>query len=123
MMLPLVLLLFARPYDIPLVSDTLERHAIYLEHPPSYNPLMHNGSRYSNPHNPAPGVSGRGGEAERRRQQMMSGMYGGAGLGATRSVKTQDVQREHVNAVFKDLKSGPDLDEVDPREFALPCLE
>ena len=68
MMLPLQLLLFARPFDIPLISDTLDQAGIYLEHPATYSPPMHNGYRYQNPHNPAAGVGGD------RRRQLLQGL-------------------------------------------------
>lgn len=118
MMLPLQLLLFARPYDVPAVSLALEKSTIYLEHPTTYNPAHHHGYQYSNPHNPAAGVSGRG-ESERRRMQMLSGIYGGSGLvGMNKAPKTVEVQRQQVEDVFKNLKSGADVVEQEPREFA-----
>ncbi|KAK4055462.1 hypothetical protein OIV83_000008 [Microbotryomycetes sp. JL201] len=108
MMLPLRLLLFARTNEVPFVADTLEKQAIYLEHPPTYNPKMHQDAPYRNPHNP--GANSR--DAERRRHQFMSGMMGGSGL--VRSVNNVEVQREQVESVWKSLKSGPDLPEVEP---------
>ncbi|KAK4057785.1 hypothetical protein OIO90_001004 [Microbotryomycetes sp. JL221] len=108
MMLPLRLLLFARTYDVPFVADLLEKQAIYLEHPITYNPKMHHDAPYQNPHNP--GANSR--DAERRRTQFLSGMIGGSGL--IRSVNNVEVQREQVESVWKSLKSGPDLPEVEP---------
>ncbi|KAM0789050.1 hypothetical protein ACM66B_003113 [Microbotryomycetes sp. NB124-2] len=108
MMLPLRLLLFARTNEVPFVSDTLEKQAIYLEHPPTYNPKMHQDAPYQNPHNP--GANSR--DAERRRNQFMSGMMGGSGF--VKSVNNVEVQREQVESVWKSLKSGPDLPEVEP---------
>lgn len=117
MMLTLTLLLYALPHNIQFVANTLEAALIYLEHPITYNPADHDGYRYSNPHNPAPGVSGRG-DAERRRARMASGLMGDAvGAGsATRVPKSVEVQRDQVNKVFDNLKSGVDLDECEPRE-------
>lgn len=104
-MLPLQLLLFARPFDIPLISDTLDQAGIYLEHPATYSPAMHNGYRYQNPHNPAAGVGGD------RRRQLLQGLQGGA---LRAPVKAQDVARQQVEDVFQNLKSGVDLDEEEP---------
>jgi len=115
MMLPLLLLLFTKPSDVQIVSTTLDHATIYLEHPASYNPMLHCGCRYSNPHNPAPGVSGRQGiEAERRRQQMMSGMFGSGAYGRQQQLKPVEVQRQQVDQVFSNLKSGLDLEEHTP---------
>ncbi|KAM0756492.1 hypothetical protein T439DRAFT_376672 [Meredithblackwellia eburnea MCA 4105] len=106
MMLPLHLLLFARPLDVPSISDILAEKSIYLEHPQTYSPALHNGYRYSNPHNPAPG--GGVGEAERRRQHLLGQIqYRGP-------VRAQDVARQQVDQVFQNLKSGLDLDELTP---------
>lgn len=110
-MLPLNLLLFARPMHIPEISDILDQAGIYLEHPAIYSPAMHNGYKYSNPHNPASGVGGRG-DAERRRAQLLNGLQG---VGQFRPpVKAQDVARQQVEDVFQNLKSGVDLDEEEP---------
>lgn len=121
MMLPLHLLFFARPSSIPFISHHLESHTIYLEHPRSYHPEQHGGARYSNPHNPPVGSGGQR-EMERRRTGFVGGMYGARGLGATQGQQrtAQEVQREQVETVFQNLKSGPDLEEVDPREFFFP---
>ncbi|SCZ99378.1 BZ3500_MvSof-1268-A1-R1_Chr7-2g09506 [Microbotryum saponariae] len=111
-LLPLVLLLFARPLDVPAISSTLERNMIYLEHPSAYNPALHSGARYSNPHNPAAGRA-----SERRRHDFQAGIYGLSGLGATRVVSQKDEARSQVDEVFKSLKSVMELDEVEPRKF------
>lgn len=110
-MLPLQLLLFAKPIDIPFVSTTLSNNAIYLDHPVSYNPALHHGYRYQNPHNPPMGGLGSR-EAERRRTHLMDGLYGGY---ARQTVtKKEDVQRQQVQDVFENLKSGLDVEEQEP---------
>ncbi|KAI5475860.1 DNA repair protein rad5 [Pseudohyphozyma bogoriensis] len=110
MMLPLHLLLFARPFDIPYISKVLDENAIYLEHPAMYNPAMHNGYRYSNPHNPAPG----GGVSDQRRRERMNGGLYSSYSRVSQPVKQADVQRQQVDDVFRDLKSGADLEEKEP---------
>lgn len=45
-------------------------------------------------------------------------MYGGSGLNATKVPKAVDVQKQQVEEVFLNLKSGTDLDEVTPRTFS-----
>jgi len=121
-MMRLRLLLFARPFDVPQVASALE-HAhppLWLSHPVQYIPSEHHGARYANPHNPAPGVGARGADAERRRQALVSGMYGGTGFDAQRVVKTVDAQREQVQNVLMELKSGVEMEEVTPRALFVP---
>ncbi|BGP24045.1 DNA repair protein rad5 [Rhodotorula toruloides] len=115
-LLKLRLLLFTRPFDVDKVADILENAhpPLWLQHPTTYIAAQHNNARYVNPHNPAPGVGGRGADAERRRQTLVSGMYGGSGLNATKVPKAVDVQKQQVEEVFLNLKSGTDLDEVTP---------
>ncbi|BGP31413.1 hypothetical protein JCM10296v2_003177 [Rhodotorula toruloides] len=115
-LLKLRLLLFARPFDVEKVAETLENAhpPLWLQHPITYIAAQHNNARYVNPHNPAPGVGGRGADAERRRQALVSGMYGGSGLNATKVAKAVNVQKQQVEEVFLNLKSGTDLDEVTP---------
>ncbi|BGP15394.1 hypothetical protein JCM10213v2_003362 [Rhodosporidiobolus nylandii] len=107
------LILFSRPQHIPSLSLSLE-HAtpcpFYLDHP-SHPPLpSYYGCPYANPHNPAVGVGGSSGrDAERRRQQLVQMSQGQRG-----QVKQVDVQREMVKDVFAEMKSGRDLEEVEP---------
>ncbi|GAA5861119.1 hypothetical protein JCM3774_002196 [Rhodotorula dairenensis] len=114
--LKLRLLLFARPFDVPAISRALEEAnpPIWLDHPRTYNSAEHGGARYQNPHNPAPGVGSRGADAERRRNALVSGIYGGSSLGSQKVVKAIDVQKQQVEEVFMNLKSGTDLEEVTP---------
>jgi hypothetical protein len=114
MMLPLTLLLFCRPQHVPVISRALEDAAIFLEHPLSYDPAMHHGARYANPHNPA-----RVGEADRRRRELIGSAGGIGGIGypyaqRTSAARTVEAQQEQVQAVFKSLRSGVDMDEVEP---------
>jgi hypothetical protein len=105
-MLPINLLLFVRPYNIAFVSNTLADASIYLDHPKQYDPAHHSNYRYSNPHNPAGG--------ERRRTQMTTGLAGGSGLSAGVQVsKSVDVQRQQVEDLIQNLKSGVDVDEAE----------
>ncbi|GAA5986834.1 hypothetical protein JCM10908_000916 [Rhodotorula pacifica] len=114
--LRLRLLLFARPFDVPAISRALEETnpPMWLEHPRSYNSAEHGGARYQNPHNPAPGVGSRGADAERRRHALVSGIYGGSSINAQKVVKAIDVQKQQVEEVFLNLKSGTDLEQVTP---------
>lgn len=113
-MLPLNLLLFTLEHNVQLVSNTLHGSNLFLDHPASYDPDKHSGYLYRNPHNPAPGVSGRA--SERKRTQMTNGLQGiGIGYSGDRVMKTVEVQREQVKNVFDNLKSGMDLEELEPR--------
>lgn len=118
------LLLFARPFDVPAIARALEETnpPIWLDHPASYISAEHNGARYQNPHNPAPGVGSRGADAERRRNALVSGIYGGSSVSAQKVVKAIDVQKQQVEEVFMNLKSGTDLEQVTPRKPFIPSL-
>ncbi|BGP47440.1 hypothetical protein JCM10450v2_003292 [Rhodotorula kratochvilovae] len=115
-MMRLRLRLFARPFDVSEVAALLEgaHPPMYLNESVGYRPENYGGMRYANPHNPAPGVGARGADAERRRQALVSGMYGGAGMDAHRVVKAVDAQREQVQNVLMELKSGVEMEEVTP---------
>lgn len=124
MMLPLTMLLFCHPHLVKAVAQILEKSAIYLEHPPTYDPAMHGGFKYSNPHGGAITASA----AAQRKQSVMNGTqgsygtsgyssalsgsrYGGGQVGAVKSV---EVQREQVEEMFKSIQSGADLGEAEP---------
>ncbi|GAA5859731.1 hypothetical protein JCM8547_007003 [Rhodosporidiobolus lusitaniae] len=123
-MLPLRLHLFCLPSTIPHLSTTLElaQPPIYLSHPCTPPPTTVSGLLYSNPHNPSEGVlssrtgggggSG-GGSWEGRRKALADGLAGQGAYGR-QVVKQVDVQREQVEEVFRELKSGIDLEEVEP---------
>ncbi|GAA5920321.1 hypothetical protein JCM1841_004530 [Sporobolomyces salmonicolor] len=116
--LRLRLLLFALPAHVERIAQTLERATPprYLEHPESYIPAHHFNFRYHNPHNPAAGVGSHSADAARRLQRLRSGLMGvgGTGVDAQRAVKAIDVQRKQVEQVFQNIKSGTDLEQVDP---------
>ena len=111
-MLQLVILLFCHPQLVPHVSAQLEKNAVYLQHPQTYDPALHGGFRYYNPHGPVLQSA----EADRRRREVLNGLggtYGGRYAAAPKSI---EVQREQVEEMFKSMKSGADLGEaeVDP---------
>lgn len=124
-MLPLVMLLFCHPHLVKAVAQILEKSAIYLEHPPSYEPSMHSGFKYNNPHGGAITASA----AAQRKQQVMNGFqssygstsYGAGGIaGSSRygqAGKSVEVQREQVEEMFKTIQSGADLGEAEPSEM------
>lgn len=130
LMLPLQLLLFCVPSAIPQVSAALMQAHVILEHPISYDAHLHAGCRYGNPHTPQQ----RQAEQDALRRRLMGGYIGagGSGLGfgmggfggprgQTAAMKSVDVQREQVDEVFKSLRSGVDLIEVDaPAEVVTP---
>lgn len=122
-MLPLQMLLFCHPHLVKAVAQILEKSAIYLEHPASYEPSMHSGFKYNNPHGGAITASA----AAQRKQQVMSGFqssygsssYGSAGSASRygQAVKSVEVQREQVEEMFKSIQSGADLGEAEPSEM------
>lgn len=119
MMLPLRLLLFTHPANVEAVGAHLEAATIYLEHPVSYNPGLHNNATYRNPHNPIVGGGVRPGGPMGRRPLGDNSGYGMRRPynGGSNMESATEIQRRDVEQVFHSLKSGPDLDEVVPREF------
>lgn len=109
-MLQLTLLFFCPTSAMQAVADHLEANAIFLQHPATYSPSRHHGAPYKNPHNPAEGT---GASGERKRQNMLNSLYSSVG-NAQRTVKASDVQKQQVEAVFQELKSGVDLEETEP---------
>ena len=109
MMLQLVMLLFTHPQLVPHISVQLERNALYLQHPQTYDPALHSGFRYQNPHGPVVQSA----EAERRRREVMNGLGGNYAGRYAAAPKSIEVQREQVEEMFKSMKSGADLGEVE----------
>jgi SWI/SNF-related matrix-associated actin-dependent regulator of chromatin subfamily A3 len=109
MMIPLQLLLFSRQPYVQQVGAALERNASFLEHPASYDPGMHGGASYLNPHNPLAGAQ----EAERRRRELLTGLNGGYS-GRLYGGRSVEVQREQVDQISNNIRSGVDLDETEP---------
>jgi SWI/SNF-related matrix-associated actin-dependent regulator of chromatin subfamily A3 len=119
MMIPLQLLLFCSQSVVRQVSTALECNTIFLEHPVSYDPGMHGGAPYHNPHNPLAGAQ----EAERRRRELLNGLNGGYS-GRLYGGRSVEVQREQVDEVSKSIRSGVDLDETEPgKPFACPLRQ
>ena len=108
MMLRISMLLFCHPHFVQLVGDSLEKSMCFLEHPTSYNPDLHEGFRYHNPH----GIRPQQPDMDARRRAMYAAPY--TPYGRQYGVKTVEVQREQVESMFKTLKSGVDLEEAEP---------
>ncbi|KZO92819.1 hypothetical protein CALVIDRAFT_540702 [Calocera viscosa TUFC12733] len=103
-MLPLFVLVFTLPPNIPVIADLFMKANLYLDDPPDYRPEQHHGALLRNPHHPPPG-----GWASRYRQPAP------AGLPVYQSAqKTVEVQRGQVDELFKSLRSGSDLRETEP---------
>ncbi|EJU00143.1 hypothetical protein DACRYDRAFT_17168 [Dacryopinax primogenitus] len=106
-MLPLYVLVFTLPPNIPVIADLFLKSNLYLDNPPDYSPETHHGAPLRNPHNPPPG-----GWASRFRQAP------GSGLSTTpvyqSSQKTVEVQRSQVEELFKTLRDGGELRETQP---------
>ncbi|KZT54699.1 hypothetical protein CALCODRAFT_519207 [Calocera cornea HHB12733] len=109
-MLPLYVLVFTLPPNVPVIADLFIKANLYLDNPAEYSPALHHGAVLRNPHNPPPG-----GWAARYRQPL-----GLVGPGAVQppvyqsAQKTVEVQRGQVDELFKSLRSGSDLRETDP---------
>ena len=115
-MQPLQLLVFTPKGNIPIVSQYLAQHQLYLDHPTHPGDIQHASSGYYyNPHNPPPGGHSRGAPVMNR-----PGYMGGMGRLGTPAVagKSIDVQRSQVDELFKSLKGGDELEETDARTFS-----
>lgn len=113
LMLPLQLLVFCLPSHVHAIGAYLTRSTVVLEHPLSYDPKLHLGCRYNNPHSSQPREA-----LEHIRQRLLGGPAYAASIlaGGAHQVKAYDAH-EQVDAVFKSLASGVDLDETEPSDL------
>lgn len=105
-------LLFTLPSNIQYISDTLIAHNLFLLDPmPPYDPMRHNDHpAYQNAHG--------GGDraykmylASQQRYTAGGGAYYNPQQDKSRQV---EVQRQQVDAVFKSIESGVELEQSDP---------
>ena len=109
-MIPLQLLVFTPKGNIPHVAQYLMKNGLLLEHPsPPYDPARHPGTYYHNPHNPPPGGFARAIHSSRSHLQARWSQPQ-----TTISAKTLDGTRSQVDEVFNSLRSGDDLEEIEP---------
>ena len=116
-MLPLQLLVYTPKGNIPVVSQYLFQHGLYLEHP-SIPCDVHTVSTgyYFNPHNPPPG-----GHARAQAMNSRPGFMGSGGNTISRwsapavSGRSVEIQRSQVDELFRSLKGGDDFEEAVPR--------
>lgn len=120
MMLPMTMLVFCHPHFVQHASDTFAKNTAYLEQPQNYDPAMHGGFKLSNPHGERFSAT----EADRRRHQVLGGLTGSStysgssgyqyGRFAAATKAPVEVQREQVEEMFKTMKSGLDIGEMEP---------
>ncbi|CAH7677612.1 SNF2 family N-terminal domain-domain-containing protein [Phakopsora pachyrhizi] len=121
MMLPLQFLVFCLPSNVQLFGSYLARSGIVLEHPISYEPSLHLGCQYANPHR---AHSGESWENARQRLIRSGSTFPQNTISlepGNSQTKTYDAH-EQVEAVFKNLASGVDLDETEPSELVVTPL-
>lgn len=100
--------------NIPIVGRYLQQSGLLLDHPSNvWDPARLQQFLYLNPHNPPPG-----GHARNFNLGSSKIGYSGPGGGKwnTPSVagKSVEVQRSQVDEVFKNMRSGDDLEETEP---------
>ncbi|KAF9015548.1 SNF2 family N-terminal domain-containing protein [Cyathus striatus] len=113
--LSLQMLVYTPKGNIPVVGDYLRRCGLFLDHPsPPYDLQRLSNYHYHNPHNPPPGGHNRPIFASNRlnypaRDNSRWSTPGSSG-------KSVEIQRSQVDELFKSLKDGDDLAEIEP-----PC--
>jgi hypothetical protein len=106
-------LLFTLPSNIQYISDTLIAHNLFLLDPmPPYDPARHNDNPvYQNAH-------GGGDRAYKMylasQQRYTTGSAGGYYNPQQDKARQVEVQRQQVDAVFKSIESGVELEQSDP---------
>lgn len=98
--------------NIPIVSRYLRQSGLLLDHPSGvWDPGRLQQLLYLNPHNPPPG-------GHARNFNIGTSRCGQAGPNRWNSPavsgKSVEVQRSQVDEVFKNMRSGDDLEETDP---------
>ncbi|BEI89113.1 uncharacterized protein CcaverHIS019_0204750 [Cutaneotrichosporon cavernicola] len=105
-------LLFTLPSNIQYISDTLIAHNLFLLDPmPPYDPMRHNDQPvYQNAHG--------GGERAYKMYLASQQRYASSGGGYYNpqqdKARQVEVQRQQVDAVFKSIESGVELEQSDP---------
>lgn len=110
-----MLLVYTPKGNITVVSQYLQQHGLYLDHPnlPSDQQRLQT-CHYLNPHNPPPGGH--------RSNQVLPGQrmgYPGVPNGSRWTQpaiagKSVEVQRSQMDDLFKSLRSGDELQETAP---------
>ncbi|GAA96374.1 uncharacterized protein L969DRAFT_91492 [Mixia osmundae IAM 14324] len=117
-MLQMNILLLTPSVNVTRVGNYLSERRLTLSHPTDYNPALHGGARYSNPHSSALDASR---SAQQRREDIARALAGGRG-NQTQAARTIEVKREQIDNVFKGIQSGLDLGEVQPVDTVVTPL-
>ncbi|KAH8099375.1 SNF2 family N-terminal domain-containing protein [Cristinia sonorae] len=115
--LPLQLLVFTPKGNIPAVSGFLHQYGLLLDHPTLPSDIQRlSGQHYHNPHNPPPGGH------KAALLNASNGIYPARGMNrfnTSVSAKSVEVQRSHVDQLFKSMKDDEELEECQtPPEVA-----
>ncbi|THH14359.1 hypothetical protein EW146_g5965 [Bondarzewia mesenterica] len=113
---PLHVLVYTPKGNIPIVGDYLQQSSLFLDHPDYYADGQQRVGNYPycNPHNPPPGGFNRSGSVR-------MGYSGPGGSNIRRWTtpnvmgKSIEVQRSQVDELFKNMRSGDELEETDSR--------
>ncbi|KAK0464993.1 SNF2 family N-terminal domain-containing protein [Desarmillaria tabescens] len=112
--LPLTMLVYTPRGNVPVVGDYFYQCGLLLDHPTppfSYNEIVSSKTPYMNPHNPPPGGHNRVQYAPNR--SVYPPGANGRWSTATPAGKSVEVQRSQVDELFKNMKSGADLAEME----------
>ncbi|SJL05573.1 uncharacterized protein ARMOST_08933 [Armillaria ostoyae] len=112
--LPLTMLVYTPKGNVPVVGDYFFQCGLLLDHPTppfSYNEIVSSKTPYLNPHNPPPGGHNRVQYAPNRTVYPPGG--NGRWTTATPAGKSVEVQRSQVDELFKNMKNGVELAEME----------
>ncbi len=108
------MLVYTPKGNVPVVGDYFFQCGLLLDHPTppfSYNDIVSSKTPYLNPHNPPPGGHNRVQYAPNRTVYPPGG--NGRWTTATPAGKSVEVQRSQVDELFKNMKSGVELAEME----------
>jgi SWI/SNF-related matrix-associated actin-dependent regulator of chromatin subfamily A3 len=97
-----------------VVGNFLRQNGLLLEHPL----LIPTQILYHNPHNPPPGGHSSAVMAGSRTEYSGPGGSSSRWTTPTISGKTVEVQRAQVDELFKNLRGGEELEEMEPRAYS-----
>lgn len=113
------MLVYTPKGNIPIVGNFLRQNKLHLEHPSPNDVHRYANYHYFNPHNPPGGHNFIMQGPDRPNLPIPLAQRWAAPIPASKSI---EVQRSQIDELFKNLKTGDELAETEPRtiHLALP---